>query len=62
MTAVTAVRWTGVLLLGLSSVAGQLVGAVLLDLSADHLSVTTIVGAAVIMVAVGMAAVPQRDR
>jgi len=62
MTAVTAVRWTGVLLLGLSSVAGQLVGAVVLDLTADHLSATSLVGAAVTMVAVGMAAVPHRGR
>jgi len=60
LTAVTAVRWTGVLLLGLSSVAGQLIGAVLLDLSADDLSATTLIGAAVTMVACGMAAVPER--
>lgn len=62
MTAVTAVRLTGVLLLGLSSVAGQLVGAVVLDLTAGHLAATSLVGAAVTMVAVGMAAVPHGRR
>lgn len=62
MTAVTAVRLTGVLLLGLGSVAGQLVGAVVLDLMGDHLSTTSLIGAAVTMVAVGMAAVPDRPQ
>ncbi len=61
LTAVTAVRLIGVLLLGLGSVAGQLVGAVVLDLVGDHLSATSLIGAAVIMVAVGMAAVPDRS-
>jgi transporter family-2 protein len=61
MTAVTAVRVTGVLLLGLASVAGQLLGAVLLDLfvpaEGAGLSVTRVVGIAMTMVAVGVAAV-----
>lgn len=60
MTAVTAVRVTGVLLLGLSSVAGQLIGAVLLDVlvpAAGGLSVTSLVGIALTMVAVGIAAI-----
>jgi transporter family-2 protein len=61
MTAVTAVRVTGVLLLGMSSVAGQLTGAVLLDVffpAGDaELSVTSLVGIALTMVAVGIAAI-----
>jgi transporter family-2 protein len=60
MTAVAAVRVTGVLLLGMSSVAGQLVGAVLLDVfvpTAGGLSVTSLVGIALTMVAVGIAAI-----
>lgn len=61
LTAVTAVRVTGVLVLGMSSVAGQLVGAVLLDLivpTADGaLSATSLIGIGVTMVAVGIAAI-----
>jgi len=60
MTAVAAVRVTGVLLLGMSSVAGQLIGAVLLDVfvpAAGGLSVTTLIGIALTMVAVGIAAI-----
>lgn len=60
LTAVTAVRVTGVLLLGMASVAGQLVGAVLLDVfapTAGGLSVTSVIGIAVTMVAVGIAAI-----
>ncbi len=60
MTAVTAVRVTGVLLLGMSSVAGQLIGAVLLDVlvpAAGGLSTTSLVGIALTMVAVGIAAI-----
>jgi transporter family-2 protein len=60
MTAVTAVRVTGVLLVGMSSVAGQLVGAVLLDVfvpTTGGLSATTLVGIALTMVAVGIAAI-----
>lgn len=66
MTAVVAVRLTGVLLLGLSSVAGQLVGAVLLDVlvpvSGDGLSATSVLGTAITMVAVGVAAIRVRPR
>ena len=66
MTAVTAVRVTGVLLLGMSSVAGQLVGAVLLDLFVPaegvELSVTRIVGITLTMVAVGIAAIRVKPR
>jgi transporter family-2 protein len=64
MTAVTAVRVTGVLLLGMSSVAGQLIGAVLLDLfvpaEGAELSVTSLVGIGLTMVAVGIAAIRVR--
>ncbi len=66
LTAVTAVRVTGVLLLGMSSVAGQLVGALLLDVFApttgSDLSVTSVVGIAMTMVAVGIAAIRVRHR
>jgi len=59
LTAVTAVRYTGVLVLGLGSVAGQLVGAVVLDAvvpAAGGLSVTSVIGAGLTMVAVVVAA------
>ena len=66
MTAVTAVRVTGVLVLGMASVAGQLVGAVLLDLFAptdgSDLTVTSFVGIGMTMVAVGIAAIRVRPR
>ena len=66
MTAVTAVRWTGVLLLGMSSVAGQLIGALLLDLfvpaAGAELSVTSIVGIGLTMAAVGIAAIRVKPR
>jgi bacterial/archaeal transporter family-2 protein len=57
-TAVFAVRLIGVLVLSLSSVAGQLVGAVGLDIvvpTAGGLSVVSIVGATITMVAVAVA-------
>lgn len=60
MTAVTAVRVTGVLLLGMSSVAGQLTGALLLDVfvpTAGGLSITSVIGIALTMAAVGIAAI-----
>jgi bacterial/archaeal transporter family-2 protein len=60
VTAVTAVRFTGVLLLGLASVAGQLTGAVLLDVvvpTAGGLSLASVLGTVVTMVAVGIAAI-----
>nr|WP_238341640.1 DMT family transporter [Actinopolymorpha rutila] len=60
------VKITGVLLLGLTSVAGQLVGALVLDAalptSSAHLTVTTITGTLLTLVAVGIAAVPARRR
>ncbi|MFL6124953.1 DMT family transporter [Actinophytocola sp.] len=65
MTAVAAVRVTGVLLLGMASVAGQLVGAVLLDVfvpAAGGPSATTLVGIGLTMVAVGIAAIRVRGR
>jgi transporter family-2 protein len=60
MTAVAAVRYTGVLLLGLASVAGQLTGAVLLDIvvpTGGGLTVASVLGTAITMVAVGVAAI-----
>ncbi|MGH3834252.1 MAG: DMT family transporter [Pseudonocardiaceae bacterium] len=57
---------TGVLLLGLGAVAGQLVGALLLDLflpAADHqLTVTTLIGTALTLVAVAVIALSGRHR
>jgi transporter family-2 protein len=64
LTAVTAVRFVGVLVLGLGSVAGQLIGAVLLDLivpaPGSALTVAGVTGAAITMVAVGIASIPRR--
>jgi bacterial/archaeal transporter family-2 protein len=60
LAAVAAVRVTGVLLFGMASVAGQLIGAVLLDVfvpAAGGLSVTSLIGIALTMAAVGMAAI-----
>ncbi|WP_373321678.1 DMT family transporter [Micromonospora okii] len=58
--AAAVVRFTGVLLLGLATIAGQVVGAVLLDLvlptAASHPGVTTLLGAALTLVAVLIAA------
>ncbi|MGH3714049.1 MAG: DMT family transporter [Micromonosporaceae bacterium] len=60
--AALVVRWTGVLLFGLAAIAGQLVGAVLLDLLVPAPGVTlataTLVGTALTLVAVGVAALP----
>ncbi|UGT40408.1 DMT family transporter [Nocardia yamanashiensis] len=58
--AVLAVRWIGVLLLGLTSVAGQLFMSLLLDLivpTGPGLSVTTVLGCTLTFVAVAVAAV-----
>lgn len=58
MTAVYAVRLIGVLLLSLASVAGQLVGAVGLDIvvpTGGGLSVVSVIGATITMVAVAVA-------
>lgn len=60
------VRWIGVLMLGLASIAGQLIGSLLLDLflpaHGHGLVPSTVVGIAVAMVAVGIAGVPMRRR
>lgn len=64
--AAAVVPITGVLLLGLGTVAGQLVGAVLLDVfvptGADHLTATTVLGAALTLPAVAVIALPGRRR
>jgi transporter family-2 protein len=60
ITAVAVVRFTGVLLLGLASVAGQLTGAVVLDLvvpTGGGLTAAGVIGTAITMVAVGVAAI-----
>ncbi|RZQ62847.1 DMT family transporter [Amycolatopsis suaedae] len=53
------VRWTGVLLLGLAAIAGQLVGSVLLDVVApargEHLTASTLGGVLLALVAVVIA-------
>ncbi|MFI2709520.1 DMT family transporter [Micromonospora sp. NPDC018662] len=58
--AAALVRFTGVLLLGLATIAGQIVGAVLLDVvlptAASHPGVNTLLGAALTLVAVLIAA------
>ncbi len=57
---------TGVLLLGLGTVAGQLVGALLLDLflpaGDNQLTATTLIGTALTLVAVTVIALPGRHR
>nr|WP_230416986.1 DMT family transporter [Micromonospora tarapacensis] len=64
--AAAVVRLTGVLLLGLATVAGQVVGAVLLDLllpsAASHPDATTLLGAVLTLVAVAVAALGGRLR
>jgi transporter family-2 protein len=66
LTAVSAVRFTGVLLLGLASVAGQLIGAVLLDLvvptPGGGLTAAGVTGTALTMVAVGVATIGRPRR
>jgi transporter family-2 protein len=63
-TAVLAVRWLGVLLVGLCQVAGQLVGALAVDVVApaagERLSVWTVAGTALTLLAVVVAALPGR--
>jgi transporter family-2 protein len=58
------VKWIGVLLLGLSAIAGQLIGSVLLDVflpaHGEHLATPTLIGAAIALVAVAIAAIPTR--
>ncbi|WBB51833.1 DMT family transporter [Verrucosispora sp. WMMA2044] len=64
--AAAVVRLTGVLLLGLATVAGQVVGAVLLDVlmpsAASHPDPTTLLGAVLTLVAVAVAALGGRVR
>ncbi|MDZ5441980.1 DMT family transporter [Micromonospora sp. 4G57] len=64
--AAAIVRFTGVLLLGLATIAGQIVGAVLLDLvlptAASHPGPATLLGAALTMVAVLIAALGPAPR
>lgn len=66
--AVTAsiVRWTGVLLLGLGTIAGQLAAAAVIDfLVPSHAggpTLLTLVGIVLTLVAVGIAALPSRHR
>ena len=61
-TAAAVVPITGVLLLGLGTVAGQLIGAVLLDVfvptGEGHLTTTTLIGTGLTLVAVTVIALP----
>lgn len=60
------VKHLGVLLLGMSTVAGQVIGAVLLDIvlpaPGHHLAAMTVVGAALTLVAVGVAGMRPRSQ
>ncbi|WP_239075275.1 DMT family transporter [Planosporangium flavigriseum] len=60
------VRWTGVLLLSLGTIAGQLVGAAVIDFlvpaHAHGPGTSTLIGIALTLVAVGIAALPSRHR
>ncbi len=56
--AIVSVRFIGVLMVGLCAVCGQLIGAVLLDALAGHLALPTLVGVALTLVSVGVAALP----
>lgn len=60
------VRTTGVLLMGLALLAGQLVASVVLDLllpvSGTDLHLVTLVGTVLVLVAVVVAALPRRDQ
>lgn len=64
--AVAIVPVTGVLLLGLGAVAGQLLGALLLDLflpaAGEQLTVTTLIGTALTLMAVTVIALPGHRR
>lgn len=63
-TAALVVRWIGVLLLGLASIAGQLLASIALDVAlpahAGGLAASTFVGAALALVAIGVASLPGR--
>ncbi|KJK47363.1 hypothetical protein UK23_20715 [Lentzea aerocolonigenes] len=56
--AIVSVRFIGVLMVGLCTVCGQLIGAVLLDALAGHLALPTIIGVVLTLVSVGVAALP----
>ena len=56
--AIVSVRFIGVLMVGLCAVCGQLIGAVLLDVVSGHLALPTVVGVALTLVSVGVAALP----
>ncbi|MFJ8964965.1 DMT family transporter [Lentzea sp. NPDC102401] len=56
--AITSVRFIGVLMVGLCGVCGQLIGAVLLDAVSGRLALPTVVGVALTLVSVGVAALP----
>jgi transporter family-2 protein len=60
------VRITGVLLLSLGTIAGQLVGSLVLDIVAPvaghTLTLSTVIGTAITLVAVSIAALPRRRR
>lgn len=60
------VRTTGVLLMGLALIAGQLAASVVFDLvapvSATGLHLVTLIGTALVLVAVVVAAIPRRQR
>lgn len=64
--AAVVVRYTGVLLLSMGLVSGQLFGALLLDLvmptPGTRVAVTTVVGVCLTFVAVAVATLPQRTR
>ncbi|MPY77020.1 MAG: EamA-like transporter family protein [Actinophytocola sp.] len=63
-TAALVVRWIGVLLLGLASIAGQLLASIALDVvlpaHAGGLAASTIAGATLALVAIGVASLPMR--
>lgn len=63
-TSAFLVRYTGVLILGLGAVAGQVIGALVLDavlpVGAAELATLTVVGALLTLVAVAIAALPRR--
>ena len=65
-TAAVIVSLTGVLLLGLGTVAGQLVGALLLDwflpAAEGQITAVTVAGTALTLVAMAIAALPTRRR
>lgn len=62
--AAAVVRFTGVLVLGLGTIAGQLIASIMLDIvvppEGHVLTATTVVGAALALVAVAIASLPAR--